>query len=76
MDARATMSYANEALHGFGTISFSTDNKKYTDLNYGSYVVEFEANFNTGTAFLDIFGLGSGGKRDGSETPALLRPKL
>ncbi|KAF1948406.1 hypothetical protein CC80DRAFT_556347 [Byssothecium circinans] len=71
MDARATISYANNALHGFGTVSFSSDAAKYLDLNWRSFVVEFEANFFSGAAYLDVFELSSSGKRDGSETPAL-----
>lgn len=74
MDARATISYANSALHGFGWVTFATDSPKYKDLVWGSYVAEFEANYNTGVAYIDVFKLNYTGKRDGSDAPALLAP--
>ncbi|CAI6259060.1 unnamed protein product [Periconia digitata] len=75
MDARATIQYGNNALHGFGTVTFSTDSPKYLSLNWGSYVAEFEANFNSGTGSIDVFELKYTGKKDGTETPALVKPE-
>lgn len=74
MDATATIHYVNNALHGFGHVSFQTGEQEYIQLNYGSYVAEFEAIFNTGEAFVDVFELESAGRRDGLEVPALLPP--
>jgi hypothetical protein len=74
MDAKATITYANEALHGFGTVSFSSDAPAYLDLNWRNFVAEFEVLFFSGGGFIDVFELGSSGKIDGSVTPALLPP--
>ncbi|EXJ89142.1 hypothetical protein A1O3_02206 [Capronia epimyces CBS 606.96] len=74
LDATATIHYANNALHGFGSMSFRTDDKNLIELNYGSYVAEFEGNFNTGEAVVDVFDLASNGRRDGQKVLALLPP--
>ncbi|EON68068.1 hypothetical protein W97_07216 [Coniosporium apollinis CBS 100218] len=66
--------YANNALHGFGRVSFTTREEEYLYTNYGSYVAEWAADFNTGTAVIDVFKLASGGRVDGAPIPALLPP--
>ena len=74
MDATATIHYANNALHGFGSVSFHTGEEVYRELNYGSYVAEFAVKFRTGEASVDVFELESAGRVDGAEVPGLLPP--
>ena len=57
MNGKATISYGNNALRGFGTIIFSSDAPEYLDLNWRNFVVEFQAPFNTGKIPLDVFEL-------------------
>jgi hypothetical protein len=74
MDAKATIHYANNALHAFGAVTFQTDAPEFIDLSYGSFVAEIVSDFNTGKSGIDIFQLSSAGMRDGSPVPALLPP--
>ena len=77
MDVRATLTYANFALHGFGAATFSTDpseDNEYHMLNYGSYVVEVAADFRAGSSEFEVFELVSSGRIDGEPIPALLPP--
>jgi hypothetical protein len=73
-DVEATVTYANNALHGFGTLKFLSADPQFIDLVWRNFVAEFEGNFFTGTAIVDIFELSSGGHRDGSPILALLPP--
>ena len=57
MSGHATIAYANNALRGFGSVSFSSDAPEYLDLNWRNFVVEFEGSFFTGTASMDVFEL-------------------
>jgi hypothetical protein len=66
-----TITYANEALHAFGRVGFNTAEEKYLDLNWRSFVIEFEAYFNSGRAWMDVFELDSGGRVDGIPILAL-----
>ena len=75
MDAKATITYANEAAHGFGSVSFSVTDPRYIALNWRSFVVEVEGDFRTGKALFDIFELSTSGRRDGQPTLALLPPR-
>lgn len=74
MDATANIHYANNALHGFGRVSFRTGEEEHVQLNYGTYIAEFEGNFNTGDALIDVFEVESAGRVDGSPVPALFPP--
>ena len=74
MYADALTTYANNALHGFSSVKFSTADPEYIDLNWRNLVAEFESDFFSGTAIVDIFELETGGKRDGTPTLALLPP--
>lgn len=74
LDSFATINYANNALHGFGTVKFETGDAEFRYLNYGSYILEIAAEFFTGTATVDIFELESAGRRDGAPVPGLLPP--
>ncbi|CAO2655064.1 Nn.00g117970.m01.CDS01 [Neocucurbitaria sp. VM-36] len=57
MSGRATIAYANNALRGFGSVSFASDAPEYLDLNFRNFVAEFEGTFFTGTASMDVFEL-------------------
>ncbi len=74
MDARAIITYANNALHGFGDVRFSSGEEEFLDLNFRSFVGELLGSFSTGDAAIDVFELETGGRKDGQEIPALLPP--
>lgn len=73
MSAAGTIFYANNALHGFGSVSFETGARQYRHLVYGSYVAEFAAVFGE-YAFVDVFQLETAGRKDGGIVPGLEPP--
>jgi hypothetical protein len=71
------MHYANNALHGFGCATFTTDGSdenEYAYTNFGNFVAEIEADFRAGRAGFDVFELETGGRIDGEPIKALLPP--
>jgi hypothetical protein len=74
METNAIITYANNALHAFGPIVFSTQDPAFAHLSFKSFVGEVEGNFGTGKFTLDVFELVSCGRRDGQPVPALLPP--
>lgn len=73
MFAKGTIHYANNALHGFGSVSFETGDAQHRYLNYGGNAAEFAAVFGQ-YAFVDVFELGSNGRKDGKAVLALEPP--
>ncbi|KAK0250181.1 hypothetical protein LTR35_018410, partial [Friedmanniomyces endolithicus] len=71
---RGTVHYANNALFGFGDVSFMTDKEEFIHLNYASFIQEWIANFDTGEGSVDIFEMFSAGRIDGVPIPALQTP--
>ena len=72
--SEGVITYANEALHAFGRVAFNTAEPGYLDLNWRSFVIEFEGYFNTGSAWMDVFELETGGRLDGTPIRALEPP--
>ncbi|KAJ6785888.1 hypothetical protein PWT90_07914 [Aphanocladium album] len=66
--------YANNALHGFGTAIMETDNEKYDWVNWAHFIVEWQSAFATGQAEFQISQVTTGGRRDGKPIPALEPP--
>ncbi|KAL4805662.1 hypothetical protein BDV18DRAFT_160567 [Aspergillus unguis] len=69
-----TITYANEALHAFGYATFQTTVPGLEWINYATFLVEWLAEFNTGTGTADIFQITTGGRIDGKPIDALLPP--
>ncbi|KAK2609207.1 hypothetical protein QQS21_002289 [Conoideocrella luteorostrata] len=63
--------YANNALHGFGSVRLSTDIEHLKWINWATFLIEWEGQFNTGIAAFEIFHITSGGRLDGKKIPAL-----
>lgn len=70
----AHLTYANEFVHGFGPVTFSSSHPAFLDLNVRSFYAELEAGFGTGAAKIDVFEIKTGGKIDGTPIKALLPP--
>jgi hypothetical protein len=61
MSIRAHIHYTSNTLHGFGYMEFDTSAPQYQYLIYDNYVAEFEANFPSGKASVDVFELRTSG---------------
>lgn len=72
--ATAHLTYANEFVHGFGSVTFSSSHPAFLDLNVRSFYAEIEAGFATGASTIDVFEIKTGGKIDGTPIKALLPP--
>ncbi|KAL2810482.1 hypothetical protein BJX63DRAFT_434267 [Aspergillus granulosus] len=70
-----TITYANNALHGFGYAAFQTTIPGLEWTNYAMFVVEWMADFLTGIGEAEIFHITTGGRIDGQPIDALLPPK-
>ncbi|KAL3450999.1 hypothetical protein BJX65DRAFT_304415 [Aspergillus insuetus] len=70
-----TITYANNALHGFGYATFQTTIPGLEWTNYAMFVVEWMADFFTGRGEAEIFHITTGGRVDGKPIDALLPPK-
>ncbi|KAL2848516.1 hypothetical protein BJY01DRAFT_153485 [Aspergillus pseudoustus] len=70
-----TITYANNALHGFGYATFQTTIPGLEWTNYAMFVVEWMADFFTGTGEAEIFHITTDGRIDGQPIDALLPPK-
>ncbi|KAL4785957.1 hypothetical protein BJX76DRAFT_355552 [Aspergillus varians] len=68
------ITYANEALHGFGYATFQTTILGFEWTNYATFLVEWIADFYTGTGQAEIFQITTGGRLDGKPIDALLPP--
>ncbi|KAL4962453.1 uncharacterized protein BDV14DRAFT_106344 [Aspergillus stella-maris] len=69
-----TITYANEALHGFGFAYLQTTIPELVWTNYATFLVEWMADFYTGTGDAEIFEINSGGRLDGKPIAGLLPP--
>ncbi|KAL4939684.1 hypothetical protein BDV06DRAFT_224798 [Aspergillus oleicola] len=69
-----TITYANEALHGFGFAYLQTTIPNLVWTNYATFLVEWMADFYTGTGEAEIFEIKSGGRLDGESIAGLLPP--
>lgn len=74
MNGQISVHYANNALHGFGPISFATGETPYLGLNYNSYYAEIDGSVAAGVVNVDVFQLVSNGRVDGTYSPALSPP--
>ncbi|KAH7141098.1 hypothetical protein EDB81DRAFT_858136 [Dactylonectria macrodidyma] len=66
--------YGNMALHGFGYATLITTIKELEWVNYAMFIAEWQADFGTGTAEIEIFSISTGGRKDGKPIKALLPP--
>ncbi|KAH7144126.1 hypothetical protein B0J13DRAFT_622705 [Dactylonectria estremocensis] len=66
--------YGNMALHGFGYATLVTTIKELEWVNYAMFIAEWQAEFGTGTAEIEIFSITTGGRKDGKPIKALLPP--
>ncbi|KAH8654202.1 hypothetical protein BGZ61DRAFT_524296 [Ilyonectria robusta] len=69
-----TTTYGNMALHGFGYATLLTDIDDLDWINYEMFIAEWQADFQTGTAEIEIFSITTGGRKDGKPIKALLPP--
>ncbi|KAL4881804.1 hypothetical protein BJY04DRAFT_217873 [Aspergillus karnatakaensis] len=69
-----TITYANNALHGFGYATIQTAIEDLIWTNYAMFVVEWMADFFTGLGEAEIFHITTGGRVDGKPIPALEPP--
>ena len=74
VDFASTIHYANNALHGLGTASFTTGYDEYVDLSYRSFYAEVASTFSSRNAEIQIFEVTSGGYVNGAPIPALQPP--
>lgn len=51
-----------------------TDSEKYAWVNWASFIVEWQANFNTGGAEFQFSNISTGGRVDGKPIPVLEPP--
>lgn len=74
LSVKGIVQYGNNALHGFGAMTFSTDLEQFRYTNYGTYLAEWTATFDVPGAAVDVFEVTSGGRIDGQPIMALLPP--
>ncbi|KAA8645238.1 hypothetical protein EYZ11_012807 [Aspergillus tanneri] len=72
---RGLTSYANMALHGFGSALLKTDIEEFYWVNKEVFLVEWEGNFNTGLAQFELSTLTTGGRKDNQTIKAFEHPK-
>ncbi|KAA8645635.1 hypothetical protein EYZ11_003470 [Aspergillus tanneri] len=67
---RGLTTYANMALHGFGSALLRTDVKEFFWVNKEVFLVEWDAHFNTGLAQFEFSTITTGGRKDGQPIKA------
>ncbi|KAE8372269.1 hypothetical protein BDV26DRAFT_298019 [Aspergillus bertholletiae] len=72
---RGLTTYANMALHGFGSAFLATDLEEFYWVNGEVFLVEWEGNFMTGLAQFQLSTITSGGRKDNQTIKALAPPQ-